>query len=628
MRIAPKILAPAIGLSLIMAMNVGLALWLAQDVAQANAQMAKAADEALEASEVRALSRAIQRDMVKLTADAWKESQHKLDASIETRARALLERAKKLANMVDPANTAMHRDFVALQETVVKEILAAKATVFAGDRGKATAEFVGRVEPAEKAASALTDAFLEETEKRIFALAAEVRRVQAYSQTALIGVSVVSLVLALGASLLIVFRGVAGPLLALATAMRRLAAGDFDLELPGLDRSDEIGEIATAVERFKAQAAEKARLEAEEMHRRQQADAETHAEIAANNARIAAEQAAVMKELGHALGRIAEKDLTYRIDESLPDAYSRLRDDFNSAIGQLEAAMTDVIGAVESIGATTHDIAAASDDLSRRTEQQAAALEETAASMEEIAQSVGRTAQGATHASDSVASVKTEVQASGAVVGMAIDAMSRIEKSSREIGQIINVIDEIAFQTNLLALNAGVEAARAGEAGKGFAVVAQEVRALAQRAAEAAKEIKGLISASSAEVGQGVDFVNRTGAVLEKIVGQVLAIDQIVADIASGANEQASSLNEISAAITQMDQMTQKNAAMVEETTAASHSLRHEAGALATSAGAFRISAALRRASDHARPTSVAPLAIVAGASRKRAVGDNGWAEF
>jgi len=611
-----------------MAMNVGLALWLAQDVAQANAQMAKAADEALEASEVRALSRAIQRDMVKLTADAWKEAQQKLDASIETRARALLERAKKLANMVDPANTAMHRDFVALQETVVKEILAAKATVFAGDRGKATAEFVGRIEPAEKAASALTDAFLEETEKRIFALAAEVRRVQAYSQTALIGVSVVSLVLALGASLLIVFRGVAGPLLALATAMRRLAAGDFDLELPGLDRSDEIGEIATAVERFKAQAAEKARLEAEEMHRRQQADAETHAKIAADNARIAAEQAAVMKELGHALGRIAEKDLTYRIDESLPVAYSRLRDDFNSAIGQLEAAMTDVIGAVESIGATTHDIAAASDDLSRRTEQQAAALEETAASMEEIAQSVGRTAQGATHASDSVASVKTEVQASGAVVGMAIDAMSRIEKSSREIGQIINVIDEIAFQTNLLALNAGVEAARAGEAGKGFAVVAQEVRALAQRAAEAAKEIKGLISASTAEVGQGVDFVNRTGAVLEKIVGQVLAIDQIVADIASGANEQASSLNEISAAITQMDQMTQKNAAMVEETTAASHSLRHEAGALATSSGAFRISAALRRASDQARPTSVAPLAIVAGASRKRAVGDNGWAEF
>jgi len=631
MKIAPKILAPVIGLSVTMAVNVGFAFWLSGEVASAQGRAAQAEVEALNASEVRALSRAIQRDTVKLASSAWREAQQKLDASVESRATALLARARKLADLVDPANVPMHRDFVALQETVTTEIRAVKAGALAGDYARANEDFVKRVEPAEKAASKLTDAFIEDAEKRVAALTAEVANVQAFAQKALVGVSAVSLLAALGLSLAIVFRGVAGPLLALAAAMRRLVEGEFDLRLPGLGRADEIGEIAKAVELFKAQAIDKARRESADQLRRQQADAAIQAEIAADHARIAAEQAAVMKELGEALSRLAEKDLTYRIVDDMPAAYLRLRDDFNSAIGHLEGAMTDVAGAVEAISAATQDIASASDDLARRTEQQAAALEETAATMAEITLTVTRSAEGAGHASETVAATKIEAKASGEIVGRAIDAMSRIEKSAQEISQIITVIDEIAFQTNLLALNAGVEAARAGEAGKGFAVVASEVRALAQRAAQAAKEIKGLITASTGQVEHGVDFVNRTGGALETIAAQVMEIDRVVAEIASGAGEQAASLGEVNSAVAQMDRTTQQNAAMVEETTAASHSLRQEVEVLSGSVGSFRISSARR-----GRPTASAgprvALKTVAGRSggavRKPAVDAESWAEF
>ena len=235
------------------------------------------------------------------------------------------------------------------------------------------------------------------------------------------------------------------------------------------------------------------------------------------------------------------------------------------------------------------EIADASDSLARRTEQQAASLEETAAALEEITATVRRTAEGASHARSVVAGAKTDAETGGEVVGRAIVAMNAIATSSRAITQIIGVIDEIAFQTNLLALNAGVEAARAGDAGRGFAVVAQEVRALAQRSAEAAKEIKGLISASTRQVGEGVDLVGQTGEALGRIVGQVAEINTVVTDIAASAQEQASGLQQINVAIAQMDQVTQQNAAMVEESTAASHALAREAGDLDRLMGRFQV---------------------------------------
>ena len=234
-------------------------------------------------------------------------------------------------------------------------------------------------------------------------------------------------------------------------------------------------------------------------------------------------------------------------------------------------------------------IAEAAVHLSRRTEQQAASLEETAAAMEEITTTVGQTASGAKKAADVVARARDDARRSGEVVGEAVAAMTAIEGSSQQVGQIIGVIDEIAFQTNLLALNAGVEAARAGEAGRGFAVVAQEVRALAQRSADAAKEIKTLISTSTQQVGAGVSLVAQTGEALREIVGQVAAIDALVSEIAASAQEQATGLHQVNTAVNQMDQVVQQNAAMVEEATATTHSLKSEAGDLAVLVSRFQV---------------------------------------
>jgi len=188
--------------------------------------------------------------------------------------------------------------------------------------------------------------------------------------------------------------------------------------------------------------------------------------------------------------------------------------------------------------------------------------------------------------------------------------MNQIEKSSQSISQIIGVIDEIAFQTNLLALNAGVEAARAGEAGRGFAVVAQEVRALAQRSADAAKEIKTLISTSTQQVGQGVSMVGQTGEALQAIVAKVSEIDALVSEIAAGGAEQATGLNEVNAAVNQMDQTVQQNAAMVEQSTAASHSLKGEASNLMQMISRFRVGGSDAVASTRVtrRPSAPAPV--------------------
>ena len=239
--------------------------------------------------------------------------------------------------------------------------------------------------------------------------------------------------------------------------------------------------------------------------------------------------------------------------------------------------MSVIAGRGAAIGASAVEVSQASDDLSRRTEQQAASLEESAAALEQITATVKRSAEGAVEAGGVVEAAHREAVDGQQVVNRAIQAMGAIEESSAQIGNIIGVIDEIAFQTNLLALNAGVEAARAGDAGRGFAVVASEVRALAQRSAEAAKEIKSLISASSRQVGDGVSLVGDTGQALERIADQIGRLTTIAREISASSQEQATGLQQVNVAVSQMDQMTQQNAAMVEETTAASHSLASDA---------------------------------------------------
>jgi methyl-accepting chemotaxis protein len=281
--------------------------------------------------------------------------------------------------------------------------------------------------------------------------------------------------------------------------------------------------------------------------------------------------------VGGALAEFAKGDLMQRVHQPLIPSLDKLRVDFNAAAQALQDALVIVARSASSIHAGSEEISVSTDNLSRRTEQQAANLEQTAAALDEITATVRRTADGAVHARKIVATAKQEASDSEAVVRDAVDSMTRIEGSSNQISQIIGVIDEIAFQTNLLVLNAGVEAARAGDAGRGFAVVASVVLALAQRSAEAAKEIKGLISASRQQVSAGVGLVGNAGQALARIARQVGEINSVTADIAASAQEQATGLNEVNAAVNKMDEMTQQNATMVEQTTAASHNLDHEA---------------------------------------------------
>jgi methyl-accepting chemotaxis protein len=299
-----------------------------------------------------------------------------------------------------------------------------------------------------------------------------------------------------------------------------------------------------------------------------------------------------VREIAAGLEHLANNDLTYRIDAPVAPQFDKVRGDFNTAMASLDEAMGVVAHVTQGVGAGANEISLASEDLARRTEQQAASLEETAAALDEITATVNRAAEGARQASSVATAARGDAARSDEIVGDAVAAMGEIEASSTRITSIIGVIDEIAFQTNLLALNAGVEAARAGDAGRGFAVVASEVRALAQRSAEAAKEIKALIASSTAQVARGVRLVGDTGEALSTIVGRVGQIDGLISEIAQSAREQATGLSEVNSAVNQMDQVTQRNAAMVEEANAASASLRTEAAELSRLVSRFSTSAA------------------------------------
>jgi methyl-accepting chemotaxis protein len=429
-------------------------------------------------------------------------------------------------------------------------------------------------------------------------------------------------------------RLIARPIAAMTTVMRKLAAGDHTVAIPGADRRDEIGAMAAAVQTFKDAAIEKLRLEGMTAEQAKAAEEERRRNEQAK-AEAARQQAQVVAAVAAGLDKLASGELTFRIREAFAPDYEKLRADFNGAMETLQDAMRVISGATQGIRSGTGEITQASDDLSKRTEQQAASLEETAAALEEITVTVRRTAEGATRARDVVSAAKADAERSGEVVRAAIAAMGEIETSAGEIGQIIGVIDEIAFQTNLLALNAGVEAARAGEAGKGFAVVASEVRALAQRSADAAKEIKALISASTAQVGDGVSLVGQTGEALHRIVAQVADINAAVAEIAASAQEQAGGLAQVNTAVTQMDQMTQQNAAMVEQSTAASHGLAQEAQELSRLMDRFQVGEAAAPRAPAAR-APVAALKTVSthgrggGALRKPAATAqaDSWEEF
>ncbi|WNJ87930.1 methyl-accepting chemotaxis protein [Bosea sp. 685] len=434
-------------------------------------------------------------------------------------------------------------------------------------------------------------------------------------------ISAAKVLLPLGLLLLglvvVLSRRASSMLTSLSSVMKELAAGKLQTEITHQERQDEVGAMARALVVFRDAAltrqqvqAEKEKAEADACELRRDTDAQRSLNEAQRGEQ-AKKQALVVEALGFGMERLTEGDLTYRIEVAFSAEYAKLKDDFNAAMAQVEETMRQIAMNTGSMKAGAGEISQAVDDLARRTEQQASSVEETASALDQLTATVRQTADGAHQASLATTQVKGEAEQSGEIVRDAVAAMGSIEKCANGISQIVGVIDEIAFQTNLLALNASVEAARAGDAGKGFAVVASEVRALAQRSAEAAKEIKSLITASSIEVEKGVALVGQTGSALERMSGQIARVTSLVGEIASAAQEQATGLQQVNTAVNEMDQATQQNAAMAEQSTAASQALAEEAQRLALLVGRFRLG-------DDASPlrAMAGKMALVAATSR------------
>lgn len=418
-----------------------------------------------------------------------------------------------------------------------------------------------------------------------------------------VGAMIASLIASLVTAAVILFQ-VMRPLSRITADVNAMAGGDKEITPSGLDRRDEIGLFARALAKFRQNEEEA----------------------------ISGERGLVQGAFGVALERLVQKDLTYRIKDSLPAAYEDLRQNFNHAMEELESVIGSVSASTNVISTGTREISSASNDLSHRTQSQAASLEETAAAVTSITDKVRQSSESANRTREVASVAQVEVNKSSAVVKRAIEAMAGIEKSSNQITQIIGVIDEIAFQTNLLALNAGVEAARAGENGKGFAVVAQEVRALAVRSADAAKEIKTLIASALTQVNLGVQLVDETGTSLEQITARIVEINKLMNVVAESAEEQASSLREINKAVGEMDRTTQANAAKVEQTSNATQGLVQQSVDLNEVIGTFVTNArnVLRKAThgSHGGGQEHVPAAEPPRRKAKAVGAEEGWAEF
>ena len=455
----------------------------------------------------------------------------------------------------------------------------------------------------------------------------------------------VTVILAITIGGYIAIIGISRPVGAITKVMGLLAHGDIAAEVPGLGRGDELGAMAQAVQVFKDNAIEKQRMDAAERDR-------LEAERKAAEAQRAREEV-IGKEIAHLIDAVSKGDLTSRIDlagkdgfyKTMSDGINRLTDTVQGAIGDIarvmgalaegdlnqriskdyqgafdklktdvnatSAKLGEIVGqiseATEAISQASAEVSSGSADLAERTEQQASSLEETAASMEQLGATVRTSAETAQRANKMVGAARGAAEQGSVVAGSAIDAMKHIADASRKITEIIGVIDEIAFQTNLLALNAAVEAARAGDAGKGFAVVAQEVRVLAQRSAQASKEIKTLILNSDNQVQNGVELVKKAGGSLEGIGKDVQQVATLISEIASASQEQASALDEINSSVASMDEMTQKNAALVEETTAAAQSMSGQASDLRQQMAFFKLAGAAQATAAVRAPAYRAP---------------------
>jgi methyl-accepting chemotaxis protein len=396
------------------------------------------------------------------------------------------------------------------------------------------------------------------------------------------------------------------PYITTVVRMEGLAAGDLASPIAFTDHKDCIGRLTTAMDAFRAQA-----------YKASQANALNQ----------------VVDALSEGLAQLSAANLSYTLDTPFPPEQDELRHQFNAALATLRETMGEVTSASNMVAVSSSEISAASNDLASRTEQQASAVQLATQAMAEVAGLVDQSTMRVIEVNKSIGDAHDEATQGGRIMDEAVEAMTNIQKSSQEISQIVTVIDSLAFQTNLLALNAGVEAARAGDAGKGFAVVATEVRALAQRSADAAREIKNLINTSSGQVNQGVEMVGATGKALRQIVSRVGDVSSLVEGIAQSAKQQSTMLTDVHKSVDEMERMIHQNAAMVEETNASAQSLAQQGQRLSQIVGRFRTGTEVH---THHRAKPVAAYAparsasapMVAGNLALKSTGGNDWSEF
>ncbi|MBB4142357.1 methyl-accepting chemotaxis protein [Rhizobium rhizoryzae] len=540
-------------------------------------------------------------------------------AETEKRAKEMLDRLPKIAATADAEEQKQLAD-VRTSLASYFDSIRAMVKIAGSEQGKNPAVLRAALDKAldgQKAVTAAVKVYSTYSSNTLATARADALADSRMTMTILLATALVCIGLGIAISFLVARRGISAPIRSLTAVMTEMANGNVRNVVIDTDRADEIGEMARALEIFRANELHMREMEAQEQAlNRQSKDLQqsisgivaaaaagdfsqriTKTYEDADLTRFASGVNELVEnvdrginEVRRVIAALADQDLTQDMQGHFQGAFAELQSNVNATMASLRSTMDNVRAAAGTITDSSGELSAASNQLARRTEQQAAALEETAAALEEITTTVKTSTQRANEATRMVAATKESAGRSGGIVRDAIDAMERIEQSSQKISQIISVIDEIAFQTNLLALNAGVEAARAGEAGRGFAVVAQEVRELAQRSANAAKEIKSLINNSAQEVQGGVKLVLSTGEALKEIEDLVHHVNEQVSMIARAATEQSAALGEINTSVNHMDQMTQQNAAMVEETTASSQVLANESRQLTDLLSHFRVS--------------------------------------
>ena len=550
------------------------------------------------ALQARDLAQAIDRVVIEANSAFASDDKQEVRAKLETLQKALA-RAQELAAAFLAGTGAQLSDAAKLRLSLkLKEFIAYQQDT--AELGLTISPKAALIQANDEATVKNREHMVEEIEEFSQSLVAQsaAKRAEVTQQrqrAALLFIAIPAVAISLGvlASIWVVRVHIQRPLARIIASMAAIAGGRLEVEIPYLDWRNETGQMARAIETFKQAAIEKLRLERESTAQRQFAE-DLRQRSERERSLVADEQAQVVTSVAVGLARLFAGDFTHQLDEAFAPEYEKLRMDFNKAVERLDTTMRLVAATADEIFGRTGEAMSIAVDLSQRTERQTASLEETTAALDELTTSVGHAAESTAHARETVFSARTNAETGGEIARQALAAMREIEASSRQIGQIVGVIDEIAFQTNLLALNAGVEAARSGEAGRGFAVVASEVRALAQRSAEAAKEIKALIATSNGHVDQGVGLVAQTSQALLKIVTQTADIGDLAAAIADKATDQAAGLNRINAAVVGMGRMTRQNAELVEESRAANQALAEDAQELVRRIGRFKLKSAPR----------------------------------